>query len=76
MIEGQSNTHQYELLIRLFNKVTNHLLKHPDNIECHFYLFYAEKVLLEGRNFKMTDFSRDENKYPIKKQGIGILVWI
>ncbi len=46
--------------------------------------FYTQKVLLEGRNEQIRTFdqsflvyfSSDENKYPIKKQVIGILVWI
>ncbi len=38
--------HIYQHESTLFNNVKKHL----DNIECHFYLFYAQKVLLEGRN--------------------------
>ncbi len=50
MIEDQLNTYQHELSIRLLNKVWIHLLNYLDNIECHFYLFYAQNILPEGRN--------------------------
>ncbi len=53
MIEDQSNTH-INTNCRLDYSTRNHLLKHLDNIERYFYLFYAQKVLLEGKNLQIS----------------------
>ncbi len=53
MIEDQSNTH-INTNCRLDYSTRNHLLKHLDNIERYFYLFYAQKVLLEGKSLQIS----------------------